>query len=410
MVNEHMNEKTPRPVQNSEEERELKNGRVKAKMNDLMRKFKPENIKKNYGLVIAVVLIVALILSKTVGQIKSALFGPPRDEREITEFLDLVPVRLYRVKRMDFKDSLPAMGRVEGYREVELHFQQSGVMESFNFEEGERILRGDIIASLDQRDALLKLRYSALELEKTKALYELGGVDKVALDQKELEYDSARRDLEKTNIYAPGDGYLGVSDMSPGAYVTPQHRVGMFVDFRRVWAQFNIIEEDAPKVKLGQSVEIYADAHPGRSFTGRVDTKSPLVEGRTRSQRVRVELDNREELLNPGMFVRAVINTYEQRNALIIPSGAFKREDNRFFVYVVSPEEEEIAEEDDRVTTFRPELGVVEKRQIEIEYLTHDMAEVGEGLQEGDMIISEVHQDFNDGDRVEIAEVQDTIF
>ena len=325
--------------------------------------------------------------------------------------METVPVKVYKVKKMDFKDSLPVMGRIEGFREIELRFDGKGIMESYNFEEGERILEGDIIASLDQEDALLKLKYAALELNKAQRLFDIGGIDKIAVEQKKLEYESAKRDLEKTNIYAQSDGYLGSKEKNSGAYVTSQDKIGGFVDFGEVYAAFDIIEEDSPKMKLGQNVEVYLDAYPGVSYTGTVDMVAPVIEGRTRTQKVKVELENKENKLRPGMFARAIINTYEKRDALMIPASAFKKKGQQYFVYVVHEDTQKEAEEAGETgETPVQNIGYVEEREVEIEYLTHDMAEIGKGLKEGELIIRELHQDFKDKDKVEITEVQETIF
>jgi membrane fusion protein (multidrug efflux system) len=361
-------------------------------------------IKKNYIWILAGILVVVLILTRTIGAIKRAIFKA-KEVKEMVEFMETVPVKVYKVKRMDFKDTLPVLGRIEGFKEIDLKFDSKGVLESFNFEEGERILEGDIIASLDQKDALLKLKYAAIELEKTQKLYDLGGVDRVALEQKKLEYESAKRDLEKTNIYAPSDGYLGSREKDPGSYVTPQDKVGIFVDFSEVYASFDVIEEDSPKIELGQSAEIYLDAFPGDTYTGTLDTVSPMIEGRTRTQNVKVELDNEENKLRPGMFARAIINTYEKRDALIIPAASFKKKAQQYFVYVVHREEKEKKE-----GAPMGDEGTVEEREIQIGYLTYDMAEVEKGLKEGELIIRELHQEFKDKDKVEITEVQETIF
>ena len=221
------------------------------------------------------------------------------------EFLETIPVKVYKVKRMDFKDTLPVMGRIEGFKEIDLIFDGKGLLESFNFEEGERILEGDIIASIDQKDALLKLKYASLELEKTKKLYELGGYDKLAVDQKKLEYESAKRDLEKTNIYAPSDGYLGSKEKDTGAFVSSQDKIGSFLDFSEVYASFDVIEEDSPKIELGQTVEIFVDAYPGDSYTGTIDMVSPMIEGRTRTQTIKIELENDDTLLKPGIVCKS---------------------------------------------------------------------------------------------------------
>ena len=110
------------------------------------------------------------------------------------------------------------------------------------------------------------------------------------------------------------------------------------------------------------------------------------------------------------MFARAIINTYEKKDALIIPASSFKKKENKFFVYVVHPEEKEDTEEVAEMTEDVGEVGIVEEREIKVEYSTHDVAEVETGLEEGELIIRELHQDYKDQDRVEITEVQETIF
>ncbi|MBF0494252.1 MAG: efflux RND transporter periplasmic adaptor subunit [Candidatus Omnitrophica bacterium] len=484
-----------------------------------------KNFKKNYIPIVVVLLIGSLILARSFEQIKNVMFGKTKEKTKQVEFAETIPVKVYKVKRMDFKDTLPIMGRIEGFKEVELKFETNGIIESFNFEEGERVLEGDIIASLDQRDALLKLKYATLEAEKAQKLHDLGGTDKLALEQKKLEYESAKRDLEKTNIYAKSDGYLGTKEKSIGSFVSQQDKVGTFVDYSSVYAVFDIIEEDVSKVQLGQKVDIFADAYPSETFSGTIDTISPIIEGHTRTQKVKVELKNEKSMLKPGMFIKGVLNTYEKKDAMIIPSSAFKKKEQQYFVYVVHEEkaesekeasgetgtetgangeggegekaagevkkatgdkeapadenaenaepskdegskdavgapeelkpgsEEKSADKNAKAKPAKPEksakpekpakadktakagkdekeassapgaqgegqeagkeesrVGIVEERPIEIEYLTHDMAEIGKGLEEGELVIRELHQEYKDKDKVEIAEVQETIF
>ncbi len=371
------------------------------KMPARIKNFDIKKVKKNYVWILLGFLVAAFVLSHTIGKIRQVFFAV-KEQKEMVEFMRTMPVKVYKVKKMDFKDTLPVLGRIEGFKQIDLRFPESGVLENYNFEEGERILEGDIIASLDQKDALLKLRYASIEMEKAQALFDVGGVEKAALDQKKLEYESARRDLEKTNIYATSDGYLGAKDIQAGAYVTPQDKIGTFVDFKEVYAAFDVIEEDSSKVKLGQNVDIFIDAYPGSSYRGRVDTVAPMIKGRTRTQSLKVELSNDTDEFRPGMFARAVISTYEKPDALIIPSSSFRKEENKFFVYVVHPEENKVE--------GAQETGKVEVREITIEYLTHDVAEVGKGLAEGELVIREIHQEYKDEDVVEVTEVQETIF
>jgi membrane fusion protein (multidrug efflux system) len=373
---------------------------------------KKSGIKKNYIVIIIGVLIVGIILARTAGNIQRILFGK-RASKEVAE-LELVgeaiPVKVYKARRINFKDTLPVMGNIKGFKEVTMKFETSGILESFNFEEGERIQEGDIIANLNQKDALLKLKYAELEHDKAKKLFEIGGMDKIKLQQVGLEYESAKSDFEKTNIYAVSDGILGSRDMDVGTYVTPNEKVGVFIDIGNVYAEFSVIERDTPKLKLGQKADVYIDAYPNKGFKGTLDSISPIVEGRTRTQKMRIELRNPDFNLKPGMFTRALVSTYENESALIIPTSAFKKKEAEYFVYVVHKEETPGAESEEEVKEPVLELGVVEVRKIEIAYLTQDVAEISKGLQEGEIVIVEAFQEFQDKDKVEISEVQETIF
>ncbi len=378
-------------------------------LNELKEKIR--NAKKNYVIITIIVLIAGIILVRTIGNIQHVLFGRKAAKKGAEPELvgETIPVKAYKVKRMAFKDTLPVMGTIKGFKEVDLKFETNGILESFNFEEGERVQEGDIIANLNQRDALLKLKYAELELEKAKKLYNTGGVDKIKLEQAKLEYESAKSDFEKTNIYAVSDGILGSQDIDVGSYVTPNDKIGVFVDISDVNAEFNVIERDSPKLKLGQKAEIFVDAYPNKSYKGTVDSISPIIQGRTRTQNVKVELRNPDLDLKPGMFARGLIYTYENDNALIIPTSAFKKKGADYFVYVIHKDKKPPQEEE---KTKEPVLdtGTIEVRKVNIAYLTQDAAEISKGLKEGELIIVEAIQEFKNKDRVEISEVQETLF
>jgi len=385
---------------------------LKEKLKDKLSKIdiRKMNMKRNYIIIIIGILLAGILLARTAGNIHQALFRrkPPEGPSELELIGEAVPVKVYKLKRTNFKDTLPVMGNIKGFKEIDLKFETSGIMESFNFEEGERVQEGDIIANLNQRDALLKLKYAELEVEKTKKLFDIGALDKVKLEQSKLEYESAKSDFEKTNIYAVSDGVLGNRDIDVGTYVTPNDKVGIFVDINDVYAEFNVIERDSPKLKLGQKADVFVDAYPNKSYKGTVDSISPIVEGRTRTQNIKIELKNRDLQLKPGMFVRALISTYENDNALIIPTSAFKKKDADYFVYLVHKEEKPQVQEEGKEPIL--EKGIVEVRKVEIAYLTQDVAEIAKDLKEGQLIIVEAFQEFKDKEKVEITEVQETIF
>lgn len=348
------------------------------------------------------------------------------------------PVKVYKVARVSFRDSLPALGSIKGFREFDLKFPTQGTVEYVNFKEGEKITQGDIIASLDQKEALLKLEYSKIEQEKTQKLFELGSVVEQKLKQSQLEYQSAKTELDKTNLIAPSDGYIGSIEIDKGSFVTPQDKIGTFVDIKDIYAEFGIIEKDIAKVKEGQNTEVVLDSFPDQVFKGQIDSVSPIVEGRSRTIKVRSKMSNPDERVKPGMFGRVNVLVYEKEQALVIPSSSFKKKDNQYFVYLIHPEggaetggglpgegamfgEEPAAPEPaapkkkDKKAALMPEepkgnFGTLEIRNIEVAYATPDAIEIKEGLEEGDLVAVDVEQDLQDRARVEITETQEGIF
>ena len=97
-------------------------------------------------------------------------------------------------------------------------------------------------------------------------------------------------------------------------------KVGIFISIDKVYAEFSIIEKDVPKISLGQRVEVFVDAYSNKTFQGTVDRIAPIIEGRSRTQNIKIEIDNKDGQLKPGMFTRGLIATYEKKDALVIPT------------------------------------------------------------------------------------------
>jgi len=395
--------------------------------------------KKKFLFIAITAVVAAIILARTTGNIQKAIFkkkpGPSGKVPAVMFEEEVVPVKVFKVRRMDFKDTLPAIGNIKSFKEADLRFQAAGIIESMNFEEGEKIQEGDIIASIVQRDALLKLKYAEVELNKSKKLLEIGAISPLKMEQAKLEYESAKSDLDKTNIYAMFNGFMGAKTLDVGSYVNPgtNDKVGTFIVMDKVYAEFSIIEKDMPNVVLGQKVDVFAESYPNRSFSGTVDRISPIIEGRSRTMTIKVELDNKDGILKPGLFVRALIYTYDKKDAIVIPTSAMKKKDADIFVYVVNKEEpkKEVIEEKPKekrrgffgftagkkkeaprkepaVKEKEAQFGTVEVRKIRMGHATPDLMEVDEGVKEEELVIVEVQEDFKDKARVEISEVQET--
>lgn len=324
--------------------------------------------------------------------------GAPPEAIEGTGEVRVLPVRAYKTSRIDFEDILPSLGTVKGFHEIDLSFQTSGQVEEVLVKEGAQVKRGDLLARLVQREAQLKLKYNELELEKTQALYELGGVEKRRLDQTEIEYQSAKEELEKTKLTASRDGKIGSVLADVGEYATPNQPAAILVDPTMVYVEVGIVEKDLVKIQLKQQAVVTVDAYPNDQFQGELDAIAPIIEGRSRTQKVKIKVPNEDLRLIPGMFARAQILVFQQRQALTIPATCLTKNEKGFAVFVVQEEKAEAGGEP---------LGKAEPRQVQITYLSSDYAVIGGGLKEGELVVIEPSAKLEPGAPVQITELQE---
>jgi len=254
-------------------------------------------------------------------------------------------------------------------------------------------------------------------MERNQKLLDLGSIVESKVRQSKLEYQSARLEYERTNMVAPYDGFVGTIYKQKGDFLTQNDIFGTFVNLTDGYVEFGITEKEINKVKIGQSVVMTVDSYPQDTFNGEIESISPVVEGRTRTFKVKARVINEGEKLKAGMFGRVGVLIYEKDNALVIPSSSFRKKEKEYFVYVVHPEstgeEGEAPAEGEGAEEFYAEdmiVGTVEIRPIQIAYATPDAVEIKAGLDEGEILVADIQQELEEKARVEVTEVQEYIF
>ena len=418
-------------------------GNPNPQKKQLAAKFKPPKLKlqKIKPLLIAIILIIFLggLAFRVIPRYAPRIISMVKELRGIREegaaegliapaeeaIEEAISVRTYRTARADFIDILPTMGTVKGDREVELRFPVNGIVDSINFYEGDIVKKGDIIATTEQKDALLKLEYAKSKLKTAEvarksakkkleihqSLYDQGIIIKPKLEEAELEHESAKTkvvsaqkevefslsELDKTYLYSPTDGVMGTRDAEVGEFVTSNVRIASIYDISYVIVEFGVIERDVNRIALGQESKVNVDTYPGVDFTGNVDNVAPIIEGKSRTLTVKVRLknDNPKGTLMPGMFARAWVSVYEKKNVIKVPAECLYDLDNdgEFdSVYVV-----------DEVNTART-------RPIKVGYITSDFVEIRDGLEEAEQVVSEAMTELKDGSEVDVIETQEALF
>jgi len=331
-----------------------------------------------------------------------------------------VQVKAFRVAYVRFEDSLAILGTVKGYKQIDLRFQGNGIIEKFNFREGDYVKKNELIARLVPKEAKLRLAYnenklkvqekkreiSGRKLAKKKAFFEAGAIIQAEVVEAQLEYeaanaqveltqrelDLAKNEVQKTQMYAPMDAFMGTREADPGEFVNANTKIGSIFDITNVFIELGVIEKDVRKIQLGQKVSIFVEAYPGADFSGTVEKIPAIVEGKSRTMPLKIKINNTDNLLKPGMFVRSKVFVFEKDEALIVPALSLIDSDGDGSFDSVF-----VIEYGEKVTL----------REIKVGYVTTDYAEVVEGLEEGEEIVVETAGQLDDGTKVEITDIEE---
>jgi len=108
-------------------------------------------------------------------------------------------------------------------------------------------------------------------------------------------------------IYSPISGVVIHKNALEGGYVKTGTRIYTIADLSQVWVKLDAYESDLSWIRYGQDMEFEVESYPGRTFRGTIAFIDPVLNEKTRTVKVRVNVDNRSGDLKPGMFVRATV-------------------------------------------------------------------------------------------------------
>ena len=132
----------------------------------------------------------------------------------------------------------------------------------------------------------------------------------LGMTQKQIEATETAGELDDhVTLFAPTGGVVTELHARRGSYVDEGDRIVTIADLREVWVQLEAYESDLPWLRYGQDVTFTTEAHGDRAFDGRIVFIAPTLDPQRRTVRVRVNAENKDGRLKPGMFVRAAASS-----------------------------------------------------------------------------------------------------
>lgn len=126
-------------------------------------------------------------------------------------------------------------------------------------------------------------------------------------DEQIAEIERQSKPTDHVTIYSPVGGIVIEKLKQQGDRVQLGERIYTIADLSQLWVHLDAYESDLPWVRYGQDVVITTEAYPGEEFHGRIAFIQPVLDDKTRTVKVRVNLPNAAGKLKPEMFVHAVV-------------------------------------------------------------------------------------------------------
>ena len=320
-------------------------------------------------------------------QIKEKLMGGHAEERIIT-------VGVQTIDTVDglVRNSYPAY--LEEGQSVEMTFKYGGTLQQLFVKEGSQVTKGQVLARVSspsmessQRAAMATLEQARDAYNRLKKVHDNGSLPEIKwqemvadLEKAQASYDLSKAMLAENVLYAPFEGTITGVNAEIGENVAPMRPVMKLINTKGIAAKISVPETEIAKLNIGDEAEILIPALGDKHYCGKVIEKSMTATLLTHSYPAKVQIDNPDKELFPGMTGKVMLKT-DVGNGIVVPSNAVLINHDGKFVWVV---------EDGRAT----------RRKITLSGYSGSGVVVSEGLQTGDIVIVEGYQKVSEGMKV----------
>lgn len=265
---------------------------------------------------------------------------------------DGMPVEVTSVSQGEIFQSITVPGRVVSKMRVNITPSIAGRITSVNVEEGDQVKTGDLLATLDDREAKSYLTRAKANLEsakedvilaerslkRLKQAFDKGAVARQLVEDAEVELRSAnaresiaeeevrtaKLSLENPRVVAPFSGTVTSRTIEVGQWVVPSETLFSLVDESQREIEVKVDAADSGGIAVGQTVNISSDAFPGLNWSESVTRLAAATNnvGNANTVSVYISLGNNAPSLRFGQQVDADIRTAWNPNALKVPYGA----------------------------------------------------------------------------------------
>jgi len=269
---------------------------------------------------------------------EGAAFQPPPDA-----------VTTIAAREEEWPTTLTAIGTMAAVQGVTVSADLAGTVERIQFDSGQAVTAGDILAVLDTREEQARLKafeaqkeLAKLTFDRMQGLLNEGVISKAEHDRATAEYrqvqaqaDEVGAVIQRKTIRAPFTGILGIRQVNLGQYLAGGAALVTLQSLSPIYVNFSVPQQSIGQIAVGRTVRVTTDQATG-DWTGRVTAIDSKVDEATRTIQVQATLANPNGRLRPGMFVQTEIELGARQSVLALPASAINYAPYGDSVFVVT--------------------------------------------------------------------------
>lgn len=302
------------------------------------------------------------------------------------------------VTARQFTDRIEVLGVAKGLQSVTITSNTAEMITAVFFRDGQAVSRGQVLVELkaDSENASIseaRVRQAQAEREylRWKTLADRGIAPRATAEQYLAALETAKAGVASAQaqkldrvIRAPFAGRVGISDVAPGALISPGTAIVSLDDASVIRVDFSVPDRYLATLREGLPIAARPDALPGETFQGRIAQIDTRIDATTRAIKARAEFPNSNGRLKPGMLVKVAIDQ-GQRQAPAVPEAAVQFEGTQASVFLIA----------------KGPKGMVARRvTVETGLSANGFVEIRSGVKAGDKVVADGLNRVQDGSAV----------
>ena len=306
-----------------------------------------------------------------------------------------VKVSVVTVEPAVIRDVMILPGETEAWQDVRLAADKDGQVEWIGPHEGERVTKGQLIAQIDALALKAAVDHAEASFNLADKIYQRRKLlfEREVIAQEELDKSAAERafalsnlkqvrtEYERGSVRAPIDGIVNHFYIDAGEFVGRGAPLADMVNVDKIKINVNVPELDVRYLQVGQPVMVTIDAFPDRRLPGTIDFVAYKADQATKTFGVRVEIDNTDHAIRPGMVARVAFLRRTVTDAFVAPLSAIVDKGGERIVFVENG-------------------GIAHSRTVTIGVIEGDRIQIASGLEAGDHLIVTGQTEIEEGMRV----------